>query len=277
GRRPRAPRRLRRRRPGARRPHRGSRLPPRARGGVAGARPRQQIRRRDRPVHARQGPRPAAARRRDPPRALRGAAHGGAAARPLPSRDRRATGRPALSSPHAPRGPRPALGPGVVGIGETGLDFHYDRWPRPAQCAAFARTVALARTTGRPLVVHVREAHIEAAAILQAEGAAAVGGVIHCFTGDRDDARRYLDLGFAISVAGIVTFKNADTLRDAVRTVPLDRLLVETDAPYLAPVPHRGRRNEPAHVRLVAEAVATVRGEPLATVAAATTANARRL
>ena len=115
------------------------------------------------------------------------------------------------------------------------------------------------------------------AAILQAEGAAAVGGVIHCFTGDRDDARRYLDLGFAISVAGIVTFKNADTLRDAVRTVPLDRLLVETDAPYLAPVPHRGRRNEPAHVRLVAEAVATVRGEPLATVAAATTANARRL
>ena len=172
---------------------------------------------------------------------------------------------------------RLAASPGVVGIGETGLDFHYDRSPRPAQCAAFARTVALARTTGRPLVVHVREAHIEAAAILQAEGAAAVGGVIHCFTGDRDDARRYLDLGFAISVAGIVTFKNADTLRDAVRTVPLDRLLVETDAPYLAPVPHRGRRNEPAHVRLVAEAVATVRGEPLATVAAATTANARRL
>jgi len=172
---------------------------------------------------------------------------------------------------------RLAASPGVVGIGETGLDFHYDRSPRPAQRAAFARTVALARTTGRPLVVHVREAHAEAAAILQAEDAAAVGGVIHCFTGDRDDARRYLDLGFAISVAGIVTFKNADALRVAVRAVPLDRLLVETDAPYLAPVPHRGRRNEPAHVRVVAEAVARVRGEPLATVAAATTANARRL
>ena len=172
---------------------------------------------------------------------------------------------------------RLAASPGVVGIGETGLDFHYDRSPRPAQRAAFARTVALARAVGLPLIVHVREAHPEAAAILHAEGAGAVGGVIHCFTGDRDDARRYLDLGFAISMAGIVTFKNAEALRDAVRTVPLDRLLVETDAPYLAPVPHRGRRNEPAHVRLVAEAVATVRGEPLATVAAATTANARRL
>src|SRR5207247_454129 len=112
------------------------------------------------------------------------------------------------------------------------------------QRAAFARTVALARAVGRPLVVHVREAHAEAAAILAAEGAAAVGGVIHCFTGDRDDARRYLDLGFSVSVAGIVTFKNAEALRDAVRTVPLDRLLVATDAPYLAPVPHRGRRNE---------------------------------
>ena len=172
---------------------------------------------------------------------------------------------------------RLAASPGVVGIGETGLDFHYDRSPRPAQRAAFARTVALARTLRRPLVVHVREAHAEAAAILDAEGAGAVAGVIHCFTGDRDDACRYLDLGFSISVAGIVTFKNADTLRDAVRAVPLDRLLVETDAPYLAPVPHRGRRNEPAHVRLVAEAVARVRGQPLPAVAAATTANARRL
>ena len=172
---------------------------------------------------------------------------------------------------------RLAASPGIVAVGETGLDFHYDRSPRAVQRAAFARTVALARAVGRPLVVHVREAHAEAAAILAAEGAAAVGGVIHCFTVDRDDARRYLDLGFSVSVAGIVTFKNAEALRDAVRTVPLDRLLVETDAPYLAPVPHRGRRNEPAHVRLVAEAVATVRGVPLATVAAATTANARRL
>src|SRR5206468_2115053 len=107
---------------------------------------------------------------------------------------------------------RLATTPGVVAVGETGLDFHYDRSPRPAQRTAFARTVALARAIRRPLVVHVREAHAEAAAILRAEGAAAVGGVIHCFTGERDDVGPYLDLGFSISVAGIVTFKNADAL-----------------------------------------------------------------
>jgi TatD DNase family protein len=165
----------------------------------------------------------------------------------------------------------------VVAIGETGLDFHYDFSPREAQRAAFARSVELARRMALPLVVHVREAHVEAAELLRAEGAAAVGGVIHCFTGDRDDARRYLDLGFHVSVAGIVTFRNADALRTAVRAVPLDRLLVETDAPYLAPVPHRGRRNEPAWVRVVADGVAAVRSEPFDTVAAATAENARRL
>jgi TatD DNase family protein len=170
-----------------------------------------------------------------------------------------------------------AQSPGVVGVGETGLDFHYDHSPRPAQLAAFARHVALARASGLPLVVHVREAHREAADVLAAEGGAGLSGVIHCFTGDRHDARRYLDLGFHVSVAGIVTFKNADALRDAVRLIPADRLLVETDAPYLAPVPHRGRRNEPAHVRVVAEAVAAVRGEPFPALAAATAANARRL
>jgi TatD DNase family protein len=168
-----------------------------------------------------------------------------------------------------------AAGPDVVAIGETGLDFHYDFSPRPAQRDAFARSIALARRLGLPLVVHVREAHAEAAALLHAE---AVGdAVIHCFTGDVDDAARYLDLGLYVSVAGIVTFRNADALRDAVRVVPLDRLLVETDAPYLAPVPHRGRRNEPAWVREVAETVARVRGEPFEVVAAATADNARRL
>jgi TatD DNase family protein len=170
-----------------------------------------------------------------------------------------------------------AATPGVVAIGETGLDYHYDRSPRPVQRAAFARTVALARKLRLPVVVHVRDAHAEAADLLAAEAAGDVGGVIHCFTGDRTDARRYLDLGFLVSVAGIVTFKNADALRDAVRSVPADRLLVETDAPYLAPVPHRGRRNEPAWVRVVAESVAAVRGEPFPELAAATTANARRL
>jgi TatD DNase family protein len=170
-----------------------------------------------------------------------------------------------------------ARGAGVVAVGETGLDFHYNFSPPEAQRASFARTIALARRVNLPLVVHVREAHDEAAELLRAEGGGALEGVIHCFTGERTDARRYLDLGLHVSVAGIVTFKNADALRDAVRHVPLDRLLVETDAPYLAPVPHRGRRNEPAWVRLVAEAVATVRGEPYELVAAATTANARRL
>jgi TatD DNase family protein len=167
--------------------------------------------------------------------------------------------------------------PGVVAVGETGLDFHYDHSPHPAQLAAFARTVALARRLGLPLVVHVREAHTEAADLLAAEEAREVGGVIHCFTGNATDARRYLDLGFHISVAGIVTFKNADTLREAVRLVPPDRLLIETDSPYLAPVPHRGRRNEPAHVQLVAQAVAKTRGEPAEAVAGTTTTNARRL
>lgn len=170
---------------------------------------------------------------------------------------------------------RLAREPRVVGIGETGLDFHYNFSPPAAQRAAFARTIALARRLDLPLVVHVREAHTEAAAILRGEGAAR--GVIHCFTGDADDARRYLDLGFHVSVAGIVTFRNADALRDAVRTVPSDRLLLETDAPYLAPVPHRGHRNEPAWVRDVAEAVARVRGEPFEATASATATNARCL
>jgi TatD DNase family protein len=172
---------------------------------------------------------------------------------------------------------RLAAAPGVVAIGETGLDFHYDFSPRPAQLAAFARTVALARRLAMPLVVHVREAHAEAAAMLSAEKATDVGGVIHCFTGDAEDARRYLDLGFHISASGIVTFKNADALRQAIRGVPRERLLIETDAPYLAPVPHRGRRNEPAWVRVVAAAVAAVRGEPLPELAASTAVNARRL
>lgn len=172
---------------------------------------------------------------------------------------------------------RLARRPGVVAVGETGLDFHYDFSPRPAQRSAFARTVALARAAALPLVVHVREAQREAADLLRSEGADTVGGVIHCFTGEVEDAARYLDLGFHVSFSGIVTFRNAETLRAAVRTIPDDRLLVETDAPYLAPVPHRGRRNEPAHVRIVAEAVAAVRGQSLAMVAATTTANAGRL
>jgi TatD DNase family protein len=168
-------------------------------------------------------------------------------------------------------------GPRVVAVGETGLDFYYDHSPRDAQVAAFRRFVALAREVHKPLVVHVRDAHAEAAAILAEEGAAAVGGQIHCFTGTAEDARLYLELGFHLSFAGIVTFRNADALREAARIVPEDRLLVETDCPYLAPVPMRGKRNEPAYVRHVAEALARVRGVSEEALSASTTRVARAL
>ncbi len=167
--------------------------------------------------------------------------------------------------------------PGVVALGETGLDYYYDHSPRAAQREAFARTAAMARELDLPLVVHVRDAHREAADVLREEPLARAGGVIHCFTGDGDDARRYLDLGLHLSVSGIVTFRNADALRQAVRSIPEDRLLIETDAPFLAPIPYRGKRNEPAHVRLVAEAVAHVQGRRFEDVARTTAANTSRV
>jgi TatD DNase family protein len=170
-----------------------------------------------------------------------------------------------------------AGGSRVVAVGETGLDYHYDHSPRETQRAAFRRFVALARGARKPVVSHVREAHADAAAVLGEEGAAAVGGVIHCFTGGVDDARRYLDLGQHLSFSGILTFKNADDIRAAAAFAPLDRLLVETDAPYLAPIPHRGRRNEPALVALTLAALAQLRGISVEEADRATTANTRRL
>lgn len=170
-----------------------------------------------------------------------------------------------------------AAAPKVVAIGETGLDYHYEHSPRPAQREAFARFVQLARRLDLPLVVHLREADDDAVDVLRAERGGDVGGVIHCFSGDAASARRFLDLGFHISFSGIVTFKTADALRDAARVVPADRLLIETDAPFLAPVPWRGRRNEPALVVQTAAALAEVRGEPLADVAQTTAANTRRV
>lgn len=167
--------------------------------------------------------------------------------------------------------------PRVVAIGETGLDFHYDHSPRPVQEASFRRSLAVARNCEKPVVVHVREADPACARVLREEGVPAAGGVIHCFTGDARAARSYLDLGLFISVAGVVTFKTAEAVREAVKLVPRDRLLVETDCPYLAPVPHRGRRNEPAFVTETARKVAEVWGVSLDEAAAATTANARRL
>ncbi len=169
-----------------------------------------------------------------------------------------------------------ARDPRVVAVGETGLDFHYDLSPRDAQEASFRRSIAAAKAARKPVVVHVREAADACARVLSEEGVPPEGGVIHCFTGDWPQARAYLDLGLYISIAGVVTFKTAEALRDAVRRIPRDRLLVETDCPFLAPVPHRGKRNEPAWVVKTAEKVAELWNVPLEELAAVTTANAVR-
>ena len=165
----------------------------------------------------------------------------------------------------------------VVAVGETGLDFHYDHSPRPVQVESFRRSLAVARSAGKPVVIHVREADAACAEALAAEGVPPAGGVVHCFTGDSAAARRYLYLGLHLSVAGVITFRTAEALRQAVKQVPRDRLLVETDCPFLAPVPWRGRRNEPAWVRATAEKVAELWGTALDEVGEITTANARRL
>jgi len=170
-----------------------------------------------------------------------------------------------------------AADPRIVGVGETGLDFHYDLSPRDVQEASFRRSIAAAKTAGKPVVVHVREADEACARVLSEEGVPAAGGVIHCFTGDWARARAYLDLGLYLSIAGVVTFKTAEDLRDAVRRAPRDRVLVETDCPFLAPIPHRGKRNEPAYVARVAETVAAARGMSAAAVGEAALENFRRL
>jgi TatD DNase family protein len=154
---------------------------------------------------------------------------------------------------------------------------HMTHSPRDAQGAAFRRFVALARAARRPIVCHIRDAHVPAAEVLRDEGAAEVGGVIHCFTGGVEDARRYLDLGFYLSFSGILTFKNAGSIREAAAFAPGDRLMVETDAPYLAPIPHRGKRNEPAFVVETLALMAQLRGTSFEDAAALTTANTRRL
>jgi TatD DNase family protein len=144
-------------------------------------------------------------------------------------------------------------------IGEIGLDYHYDFSPRETQREVFDAQVALAVETRLPVIIHTREATDDTFDVLRSAGAGAVRGVFHCFTGDTAMARRALDIGFFISLAGIVTFPRAEELRDVARMVPADRLLIETDAPYLAPTPHRGTRNEPAYVVRVAEVIAGVR------------------
>ena len=163
----------------------------------------------------------------------------------------------------------------VVGIGETGLDFHYDLSPHDIQERVFRTHVEASQATGLPLIVHAREADTEIAEILSAERPPP--GVLHCFTGSRALAERAVSLGFYVSISGIVTFRNAEALRDIVRDLPLDRLLVETDAPYLAPVPYRGKRNEPAFVAATAAFVAELKGIELEALAEATTQNFFRL
>ncbi|HXK29387.1 MAG TPA: TatD family hydrolase [Candidatus Binatia bacterium] len=170
-----------------------------------------------------------------------------------------------------------AAEPKVVAVGETGLDYYYNHSPREVQRRVFGQFIHLARETGLPIVVHERDAAQDVADLLRTEGAGKLRGVIHCFTGNYEAARAYLDLGFYISFTGIITFKNADALRDVVRNVPLERMLVETDSPYLTPVPHRGKRNEPAYVRYVAETVARIKGLSLEEVARVTTQNVREL
>lgn len=165
----------------------------------------------------------------------------------------------------------------VVAIGETGLDYYYSHSPHDVQRRVFTQFIHMARETQLPIVVHERDAARDAAELLKSEGGGALRGVIHCFTGNYEAACAYLDLGFYLSFTGIITFKNAEPLRQVVRQVPLEKILVETDSPYLTPVPHRGRRNEPAYVRFVAETIATVKGLELDEVARVTTDNVSAL
>lgn len=167
--------------------------------------------------------------------------------------------------------------PKVIGIGETGLDYYWQKDRPEWQRSRFRTHIRAAKACDKPLVVHTRESAEDTLRILEEEGAQAVGGVMHCFTESWEVAQRALELGFYISLSGIVTFKNATQVKDVAARVPLDRLLVETDAPYLAPVPYRGKTNQPAYVAHVAEEIARLRGISAAEAAQATTENFYRL
>lgn len=170
-----------------------------------------------------------------------------------------------------------AAHPRVVAIGETGLDYYYDRTDRDLQRESFARHLRVAGAAGLPVIVHTREAREDTLALIREHTDARHGGVLHCFTESWEMARDALDYHYYVSFSGIVTFRNAEALRDVVKRVPLDRLLVETDSPYLAPVPYRGKPNEPRHVVRVAECIADLRGLHPQALAEITTENFRRL
>jgi len=170
-----------------------------------------------------------------------------------------------------------ALQPKIVAIGETGLDYYRLAGDLEWQRERFRTHIRAARRTAKPLVIHTRSAGADTLRIMREEGAGEAGGVMHCFTETWKVAEAALEQGFHISFSGIVTFRNAKALKDVACRVPLDRMLIETDAPYLAPVPHRGRRNQPSYVPLVAEEIARLRGESVATIARATSDNFFRL
>jgi TatD DNase family protein len=169
-----------------------------------------------------------------------------------------------------------AAEPEVVAIGEIGLDYHYDHSPRDVQRATFARLIGLARELKKPIVIHTRNAPADTIDILAQEGARDVGGIIHCFSEDRPFAEKALDLGFDLSFSGIVTFKSSLSVQEVARWAPIERILVETDSPYLAPVPMRGKPCEPAYVVHTARRVAELRSMTLEAFAEATTRNAER-
>ncbi|MDF7670013.1 YchF/TatD family DNA exonuclease [Orbaceae bacterium ESL0721] len=163
----------------------------------------------------------------------------------------------------------------VVALGETGLDYYYQQDNIEKQQDAFRAHIRLGRKLGKPVIVHTRNAREDTIKILKEEQV--LSGVLHCFTEDLDTAKQLLDIGFYISFSGILTFKNAESLREVARYVPLDRILIETDSPYLAPVPYRGKENQPANVREVAEYLAALKGVPLTTIAEQTTKNFSKL
>ena len=165
--------------------------------------------------------------------------------------------------------------PKVLAIGEMGLDYHYDFSPREVQRAVFERQLDLASEARKPIVIHTREAWSDTLEVLRSRWRGE--GIMHCFTGDEEQAREALDLGFYLSFGGVLTFPKAETVRQAARVAPEDRILIETDCPYLAPVPHRGKRNEPAFVVETARRLAEVRGESPEAIAEATTRNFERL
>jgi TatD DNase family protein len=170
-----------------------------------------------------------------------------------------------------------AAHPKVVAIGEMGLDYHWDKSPKEIQKEVFRKQIQLAKKVKLPIVIHNREATADIVEILQEERAAEVGGIMHCFSGSPEVAVECLKMNFYISLGGPVTFKNAKKPKEVAAVIPLEKLLIETDCPYLAPHPYRGKRNEPGYVRLVAEQIAEIKGISLEEVAAVTTANAKKL